>query len=690
MNSSAGETFIEKAPSQSGSVPPGSSPDGVAATPAEGIPQHPDYEMIRELARGGMGVVYLARNRQMDRIEVLKLVHNSFLDRAGARERFAREMRSAAKLNHPNIVTAYSSPRFGDMLAFAMEYVDGKDLGEVVKTRGTLQIANACFYAYHVALGLQHAHERGMVHRDIKPGNLILTRDGKRQLVKILDFGLAKASSEKVGDDNGLTRDGQMLGTPHYVAPEQTLDAKSADIRADIYSLGCTLYHWIAGAPPFQGGSLYELLRAHHSTEARPLHQVRPEVPVELSLVVSKMMAKDPNMRYQTPSEVAQVLVPFFKSPAKSVAESQAMSAASAAPLGAAIAPAAAVVPAKGQIQPGSIAEFSDVIDPSRSGPAGGTKKWIWWLAGDEKPDHLVRNIAIIGGIAVAIFAAVMLIPVLTEDTWALYNSERVSAKIDDAERLKKTDPLAAYKMLDELLNEAKQHKITDEQFSKKLNDADLLRSALYSQVQARITAEESEKKRKQDAEAKRIADEKQRVIDEENRARVAEETRLENEKRNKQILARYANLPQTARDALNAVKKLAAKTETGVIYADYTRAVGDTWGDVKIFVESAEGKKLPELSLMLRKAMDDYKSAGEAWSEKFDVHSDSTSQLIAKYELDDLMQRCWKRARERMNLAEGLLDSSTTEASVQAILSPAPKEEDFSDSLLKIVAKRK
>ena len=170
------------------------------ARPANVPPElanHPDYELLKELGHGGMGVVYLARNRMMDRLEVLKVVSKSLLDRPGALERFQQEIRSAAKLAHPNIVAAYSVLRPGDLLVFAMEYVDGQDLSQVVKQRGPLPVTNATFYVQQVALGLQHAHEKGMVHRDIKPNNLMLAIVNKKHVVKILDFGLAKATSEK-------------------------------------------------------------------------------------------------------------------------------------------------------------------------------------------------------------------------------------------------------------------------------------------------------------------------------------------------------------------------------------------------------------------------------------------------------------------------------------------------------------
>jgi len=209
-------------------------------------------------------------------------------------------------------VTAYSAIRAGESIVFAMEYVEGHDLSQLVKGNGPLPVAHACNFIYQAALGLQYAHEKGMVHRDIKPSNLILARHGNKPVVKVLDFGLAKATREGPMD-KGLTHEGQMLGTPDYIAPEQSLDAQKADIRADIYSLGCTLYYLLSGGAPFQAASLYELLQAHHSMEARPLNLVRPEVPWELAAVVGKMLAKEPARRYQSPSEVAQALKPFFK-----------------------------------------------------------------------------------------------------------------------------------------------------------------------------------------------------------------------------------------------------------------------------------------------------------------------------------------------------------------------------------------
>jgi serine/threonine protein kinase len=294
-----------------GAARPTVPPPSVDTLPPE-LVDHPDYEIVRELGRGGMGVVYLANNKLMGRLEVLKFVGRHLIERPGVADRFLREIRSAAKLQHPNIVAALSALRFRESLVLAMEYVEGLDLAKMVKTTGPLPIANACYFIHQAALGLQHAHERGMVHRDIKPANLILARDGKKAIVKVLDFGLAKVTSEGQTESN-LTREGQMLGTPDYIAPEQIRNAQSADIRADIYSLGCTFYYLLTGGPPFRGDHLWDVYQAHFSMEANPLNLARPEVPVELAAVAAKMMAKEPGRRFQTPGEVARALAPFFK-----------------------------------------------------------------------------------------------------------------------------------------------------------------------------------------------------------------------------------------------------------------------------------------------------------------------------------------------------------------------------------------
>ncbi len=286
----------------------------VRPAPATGAAalQVPGYEVLGELGRGGMGVVYLARNVLMDRREVLKVVNKALLDKPGVMERFLREIRSAAMLRHNNVVQAYSAVQAGELLLFAMEYVEGEDLDKVVQRQGPLPIPYACHYVSQAAMGLQHAHEHQMVHRDVKPQNLMLSRQKKKHIVKVLDFGLAKAKREGEAVTD-LTGFGAVMGTPAYMAPEQAQDAASADIRADIYSLGCTLYFLLTGVPPFTGKSIFAILQAHVSTEAAPLGQRCAEATPELAAVVAKMMAKDPARRYQKPIEAAQALAPFIK-----------------------------------------------------------------------------------------------------------------------------------------------------------------------------------------------------------------------------------------------------------------------------------------------------------------------------------------------------------------------------------------
>ncbi len=311
----------------SGPVPsePAGSDAEAGAIPPE-LADHTDYDVLRPLGGGGMGMVYLAHNRILGRDEALKVISREIIELPDILDRFLREIRAVAGLEHPNIVTAYSAFRAASSLVLAMEYVEGLDLSRLVKAKGPLPVANACSYAHQAALGLQHAHEQGLVHRDIKPGNLMLSSDGGRPLIKMLDFGLAKAGREQgmiefgppgVGGSSvaGLatTRTGQMLGTPDFIAPEQITDAQSADIRADIYSLGCTLYHLLTGQPPFRRETLYDVLQAHQSAAAPLVNLVRPEVPVALAALVAKMMAKEPRRRFQTPAEVAEALVPFMK-----------------------------------------------------------------------------------------------------------------------------------------------------------------------------------------------------------------------------------------------------------------------------------------------------------------------------------------------------------------------------------------
>ncbi|HUG18374.1 MAG TPA: protein kinase [Planctomycetaceae bacterium] len=302
-----GATFVEKpAPSK-----------GELDLPAS-LADHPRYRIVDLLGKGGMGDVYQAEHIVMNRPVALKIINRELVKKSQAVERFRREVHAAARLSHPNIVTAHDAEQAGDLHFLVMEFVDGIDLSRLVKERGALPVHEACDYARQAALGMQHAHEQGMVHRDIKPHNLMVTADGT---VKILDFGLAgfatesalmeAEESEGAGSDSiplHLTTVGSVMGTPDYIAPEQARDAHSADIRADIYSLGCTLYFLLTGQPPHNATTVIEKLRAHAEHEPPAIELIRVDVPDELAEVIRRMMAKDPVERFQTPQEVADAL----------------------------------------------------------------------------------------------------------------------------------------------------------------------------------------------------------------------------------------------------------------------------------------------------------------------------------------------------------------------------------------------
>jgi hypothetical protein len=300
------------------------------------LANHPKFRILRELGRGGMGVIYLAEHRVMDKPVALKVINPTVLDSPDALARFHGEARAAGKLDHQHIARAHDADQAGDLHFLVMEFVEGVSLAQLVEKKGPLPIGASCHYIRQAALGLQHAFEQGMVHRDIKPHNLMVTPKGQ---VKILDFGLARMRSERRSGGAGLTQADSFMGTPEYVSPEQATDARSADTRADIYSLGCTLYFLLTGRPPFQEETIVKLVLAHIEKEPRPVHELRPDVLPELSAAVSRMLAKDPAQRFQKPVEVAQALLPFIKTGAKPQLE-----------IGGAPVPPATASPAKGTV----------------------------------------------------------------------------------------------------------------------------------------------------------------------------------------------------------------------------------------------------------------------------------------------------------------------------------------------------
>ncbi len=289
-----------------------------------GIPpqlvDHPRYRIIDEIGKGGMGIVYRAEHRLMERTVALKVISRRLVSNAKAVERFRLEVRAAAKLSHRNVVAAYDAEQAGDLHFLVMEFVEGTSLREIVRRRGRLSVLHACNYVVQAAHGLQHALDNGMVHRDIKPHNLMRTPKGT---VKILDFGLARFASQhsSLSEDSGQTSDGTTLGTPDYMAPEQARDARRADIRADIYSLGCTLYFLLAARVPFPQGTAIDKLAAHLEHDPQPLAGMRSDIPGEVIRIVERMMAKDPAERFSTPAEVAAALKPFGKSAASAAGQ---------------------------------------------------------------------------------------------------------------------------------------------------------------------------------------------------------------------------------------------------------------------------------------------------------------------------------------------------------------------------------
>jgi serine/threonine protein kinase len=329
-----GQSTLESAPEDRQSAAEAATLAPSASAPSDlGIPAelvgHARYHVLRLLGSGGMGAVYKAEHRLMERHVALKVINASVMNKPAMVERFQREVKAAARLTHPNIVTAHDADQAGHIHFLVMEFVDGISLAQRVQQQGRLSVAEACSVIRQAALGLQHAFEQGMVHRDIKPHNLMLTPGGQ---VKILDFGLARLVREAAGPGTeaspdqpatgdgrraggGLTEVGVLMGTADFIAPEQANDPRRADIRADIYSLGCTFYYLLTGNPPFPEGNALDKLVAHAERMPAPLKELRPEVTAELARAIDKMMAKDPGQRYQTPAEVANALTPFLSKP---------------------------------------------------------------------------------------------------------------------------------------------------------------------------------------------------------------------------------------------------------------------------------------------------------------------------------------------------------------------------------------
>ena len=277
---------------------------------------HPRYEVISRIARGGMGVVFKAKHRNMKRTVALKVINQSLIRDSQVVKRFHREVQTAARLSHPNIVTAYDAEQANNNHFLVMEYVDGESLAALVKRDHPIPIHDACQYISQVANGLQYAHGQGVVHRDIKPHNLMLSEG----TVKILDFGLAslaeltpiKSEHADIPENSSLTAACSIMGTPDFMSPEQAASKSPVDFRSDIYSLGATLYYLLAGQPPFDSGSVAQKLERLADSQPTPIQSLRSDVPQELSDVISRMMAKDPDDRFQSAQEIEIALAPLI------------------------------------------------------------------------------------------------------------------------------------------------------------------------------------------------------------------------------------------------------------------------------------------------------------------------------------------------------------------------------------------
>jgi len=269
------------------------------------------YRVLERIGSGGMGSVYLCEHKVMRRRVAVKVLPTAKASDPSSLERFYREARAVAALDHANIVHAYDIDQDENLHFLVMEYVDGASLQEMVKRTGPMDPLRVAHYMRQAALGLGHAFERGLIHRDIKPGNLLVDRLGT---LKVLDMGLARFFND---EEDILTKkyDESVLGTADYLAPEQAVDSHDVDVRADIYSLGATFYFVLTGKTPFGDGTVAQKLIWHQSRQPKPLSAVRADVPAGLAAIIQKMMAKEPDQRYQTPQEVADALTPWTEKP---------------------------------------------------------------------------------------------------------------------------------------------------------------------------------------------------------------------------------------------------------------------------------------------------------------------------------------------------------------------------------------
>ena len=281
-----------------------------------------EYKILRRVGEGGMGAVYLAYQESQKRQVAVKVLASKHAGNQAAIDRFYREAKSGALLKHPNIVRnlAAGQDQVTNLHYLVMEYVDGPSLDALLENHGRLSVADAIYIVLDIARGLEHVHSRNIVHRDIKPGNILITQSG---LAKLSDLGLAKRTDEA----SHLTAARQGFGTPYYMPYEQAINAKAADARSDIYALGATLYHLVVGEVPFTGSSPVEIVEKKHIGDYVPATMVDPDLPKILDTLLARMLAREPRHRYQTASELIVDLersqlaasVPSFIDPARAM-----------------------------------------------------------------------------------------------------------------------------------------------------------------------------------------------------------------------------------------------------------------------------------------------------------------------------------------------------------------------------------
>ncbi|HET6575407.1 MAG TPA: serine/threonine-protein kinase [Fimbriiglobus sp.] len=261
------------------------------------------HKLLDRIGLGGMGQVFLAEHVNMRRRVAIKVLPPDRAQNEFSRERFLREARAAGQLDHPNLVRAFDVDSEGDVYFLVMEFVDGVSFHDLVTRHGPLDGPRAAYYLWQAAHGLAYMCERGLVHRDVKPANLLVDRAG---VVKLLDLGLVRSQAES--DDLTRNEGVKILGTADYLAPEQALECSAVDVRADIYSLGATGYFLLTGKPPFDGSKVAQKLIAHQVQRVPAVRQLRPDVPAALAAVIERMLAKKAAERYQTPGEVIAAL----------------------------------------------------------------------------------------------------------------------------------------------------------------------------------------------------------------------------------------------------------------------------------------------------------------------------------------------------------------------------------------------